>query len=230
MGDCTKLVTTGFSQQAERQIAIWDMEKFSSSEDVEPLNLLQLDNGTGALYPFFDESTGMLYIAGKGDGNVRYFEFTNEDPYLHFISQFGTTTPQKGFDFLPKRCVDTKVHEIMKGLKLESNSIQPVSFKVPRKSEAFQEDIYPDSPAAAPAMTADEWVSGAKARPPLLQSMRPGEAKLEAKKPAAAGAGVVSVKDLKNQLAEAQARIKSLEQENELLKKELSTLKGGAVA
>lgn len=228
--DCHKLITTGFSSQAERQLGIWDMRTFSSTEEpTEPVNMILLDQGTGALYPFFDPSTQMLYLAGKGDANVRFFEFTAEDPYLHYISDYRSTVPQKGFCFLPKRCVDVGCHEVMRGLKLEASAIQPVSFKVPRKSDAFQDDLYPDCPASVPAMTPDQWVSTEESRPPVLQSMRPGEA--EAGSPMARGGaggfgGIVSVKDLKKQLAEAEAKISALEAENSALKAELTQLKG----
>jgi coronin-1B/1C/6 len=222
-----KMVTTGFSSQAERQIGVWDTRMFkqSSDETVEPLNMLILDQGTGALFPFFDEGTGLLFIAGKGDGNVRYFEITAEDPHIHFISQFGTTVPQKGFDFLPKRCVDVGSHEIMRGLKLETSCVQPISFKVPRKSEAFQEDIFPDCIAGIPAMASDKWRAGKEGCAPVLRSMHPDAKDASPQKASSASSagasGVVSVKDLKKQLAEAHARIEVLEQENALLKQQL---------
>lgn len=42
---------------------------------------------------------------------------------------------------------------------------------VPRKAEAFQSDIYPDTPGPYPALTVDEWISGID-RDPILVSMR----------------------------------------------------------
>lgn len=219
------LVTTGFTSQAQRQIGVWDMRKFSETEDVEPLNMLDLDNGTGALYPFFDAGTQMLFVAGKGDANVRYFEAVEGEPFLHYVEMFSTITPQKGFCFMPKGCVDVNKHEVMLGLKLESNTIQPVSFKVPRKSKEFQDDLFPNGPAGVPSMVPDEWVSGAEPRPPVLRSMKPG-AEAVARPAGAAATGVVSVKDLKKQLAEAQAKIQALEKENEVLKAEVAQLKG----
>lgn len=44
-------------------------------------------------------------------------------------------------------------------------------FLVPRKAEAFQVDIYPDTPGPYPALTADEWISGID-RDPILVSMK----------------------------------------------------------
>lgn len=223
-GECNKLVTTGFSAMAERVMGLWDMRKFGGEGNEASLQSFTLDNGTGALYPSFDECSQMLYVAGKGDGNVRYFEATPEDPYLHFLSQYGTSVPQKGFDFLPKRCVDVRTHEIMRGLKLETSCVQPVSFKVPRKSEAFQEDLFPDCPAGVPAMSPDEWVSSTDSKSPVLRSMKPG-AEGPGASPVKAATAVVTVKDLKKQLAEAQEQIKSLEEENKSLKAELAELK-----
>lgn len=223
--DCNyKLVTTGFTKDAGREIALWDLRKFGQNEDElsESLNLLSVDPGTGALFPFFDPGTQMLFVAGKGDGSIRYFEAVPDDPYLHFISVYSATTAQKGIDFLPRRSMDTTKHEVARCMKMESTFISYISFKVPRKSMEFQEDLYPDAPAGAPSMTADEWIEGAEPRVPLLSSMRPGA---ESAVKGAAAPAVVSMKDLKKQLAEAQAKIQALEKENEVLKAELVELK-----
>ena len=42
---------------------------------------------------------------------------------------------------------------------------------VPRKTEAFQCDIYPDTPGPYPALSPDEWTSGID-RDPILVSMK----------------------------------------------------------
>ena len=44
---------------------------------------------------------------------------------------------------------------------------------VPRKSELFQEDLYPDTIGDTPALTADEWVGGRDAEP-ILISLKDG--------------------------------------------------------
>lgn len=221
----SRIMTTGFSASAERQLAIWDMRMFGP-EDTEALNLLCLDQGTGALFPFYDPGTNMVYIAGKGDGNVRYFELTNEDPWIYFISQYGSQKPQKGFTFIPKRCVDVSHHEVAKGLKLEANSVIPISFRVPRKSDTFQEDLYPDCVSGAPSVPAAEWAAGDSEVRPMTRRM---SADMAADVPAAAAAkaspGVMSVKELKASLAEALTRVETLEKENELLKAELAKYK-----
>jgi len=214
-----RLLTTGFSAQAERQIGVWDMRNLE-----EPLNLMVLDQGTGPLFPYYDAGTGMSFFPAKGDATIRYFEMEDKDPHIHFISNFAEKTPFKAFDFLPKRACDTTKHSIMKAMVLQEQGraahILQVDFKVPRKSEAYQEDLYPDAPSQEPAQTADQWTSGAACTGPKLQSMEPGKDGAPRKKSEPAVA-IVSMKDLKAELAEAKERIKALEAENAELKAKL---------
>ena len=69
---------------------------------------------------------------------------------------------------IPKRCVNVMGCEIARLLKLTSNSVEPLSFIVPRKSEMFQPDIFPDCYAGTPAMDADEFFGGKDAPPPTM--------------------------------------------------------------
>lgn len=35
-----------------------------------------------------------VYLAGKGDGNIRYYEVVDDAPYVHFLNQFLSGNPQ----------------------------------------------------------------------------------------------------------------------------------------
>lgn len=35
-----------------------------------------------------------LYLAGKGDGNIRYYEIVDDAPYIHYLNQFLSGHPQ----------------------------------------------------------------------------------------------------------------------------------------
>ena len=69
---------------------------------------------------------------------------------------------------IPKRCVNVMGCEIARLLKLTSNSVEPLSFIVPRKSEMFQPDIFPDCYAGVPALSADEFFAGEEKEPPTM--------------------------------------------------------------
>ena len=170
IGDTGTLFTTGFSKFSDRQIAVWSEKDLSS-----PVKIENIDSSSGILNPVYDHDTNMVYVYGKGDGNIRYYEVMTESPWATFLSQVISGEPQKGFGVMPKRGVDSGSCELFRFYKLHATKdvVEPISMIVPRKSNTFQEDIFPDTAAAIPAMTAEEWLSGQNSWPRLM-SMRPG--------------------------------------------------------
>ncbi|KAJ3585041.1 hypothetical protein NHX12_013764 [Muraenolepis orangiensis] len=156
----------------QRQITLWDPHDLS-----EPLYEEELDGTGGVLFPFFDPDTNMLYLAGKGDANIRYYEVSSEKPFVIFLNQFRSQLPQKGLGVMPKRGLDVKSCELFRFYRLISSKhlVEPVSMLVERarKSGAFQEDLYPLTAGNSASMTAQQWLSGLN-RGPLLMSLRPG--------------------------------------------------------
>ncbi|AJV59038.1 CLL_collapsed_G0039150.mRNA.1.CDS.1 [Saccharomyces cerevisiae] len=168
LGNSDRLATTGFSKLSDRQIGIWDAFNI---EKGDLGGFYTVDQSSGILMPFYDEGNKILYLVGKGDGNIRYYEFQNDE--LFELSEFQSTEAQRGFAVAPKRMVNVKENEVLKGFKtVVDQRIEPVSFFVPRRSEEFQEDIYPDAPSNKPALTAEEWFSGKSVEGPILVSMR----------------------------------------------------------
>ncbi len=145
--------------------AVWSQHDLS-----KPLTIETIDSSSGVLFTFYDHDTRMVYVAGKGDGNIRYYEITDEPPYCHYIDQFLTGFPQRGLGFMPKRGLDVHKCEVYRFYKLHATRpiCEPLSFIVPRKSEQFQSDIFPDTNAPTPALTAEEWFSGSNKSPVLI--------------------------------------------------------------
>uniref|UniRef100_A0A8I3N3A1 Coronin n=1 Tax=Canis lupus familiaris TaxID=9615 RepID=A0A8I3N3A1_CANLF len=102
-----KVFTTGFSRMSERQLALWDPENLE-----EPMALQELDSSNGALLPFYDPDTSVVYVCGKGDSSIRYFEITDEPPYIHFLNTFTSKEPQRGMGSMPKRGLEVSKCEI----------------------------------------------------------------------------------------------------------------------
>jgi len=164
LGDSEKLFSVGFSRYSDRQYAVWDAKDLS-----RPLVSENIDCSSGVLFPFYDHDTRMVYIVGKGDGNVRYYEMTDEKPYCHYVSQFISGAPQRGVGWMPKRGCDYNKCEIARFYKLHAIKMlcEPISMIVPRKSEVFQSDIYTPTAAPVAAMTADQFIAG-ETRNPIL--------------------------------------------------------------
>lgn len=98
-----------------------------------------------------------------------------QPPYIHYINTFLSSEPHRGLGVMPKRGCDVGACEIFRLYKLHGNGkIEPIRFYVPRKSDQFQEDLYPDSAADTPAISADEWWLEKKDANPVLVSLKGG--------------------------------------------------------
>nr|XP_023678013.1 coronin-2B-like [Paramormyrops kingsleyae] len=116
-----------------------------------------------------------VLASSQGDGNIRYYEISTEKPYLHYLMEFRSPAPQKGLGVMPKHGLDVGACEVFRFYKLVTlkGLIEPISMIVPRRSETYQEDIYPMTAGTEPALTADEWLSGID-RDPVLMSLKEG--------------------------------------------------------
>jgi len=217
LGKKEKLITLGFSKTSDRQYAIWDPRNMSTK-----LASQNVDTASGILMPFYDEDTNILFLAGKGDGNVRYYEVVDDKPFIHFLSEYKSSTPQLGMGHLPKLAVDVSSCEIDILLKVCNGYVEPISFKVPRKSDIFQDDIYPDTKSDKPALDAAAWFGGANGEP-ILQSLEggyvappPKELKVETK--AEVDTGPKTEAELRTEYEKLKKRVAYLEAE--MLKKD----------
>lgn len=60
------------------------------------------------------------------------YEINENDPFIHFLTEFRSTVPGVGYAMLPKTCCDVKEVEIARFFKLCTDHIEPLSFRVPR--------------------------------------------------------------------------------------------------
>lgn len=195
---------TGFTKQAKRCLKIWDLKKMD-----KPIYNEIVDQQSSVLMPYYDADTHMLFLHGKGEGSVQFNELVNDKRIFYNLGMYRDTTPQKGGCFVPKRAMRVFDCEVARYMKVTRDAVIPVSFRVPRKAgaEIFQEDIYPDTVAGLPSMTADEYLGGAN-KGPILKSMDPEKS----------GSGAEAVKFVKKQT------YAELSKENEDLKARIAEL------
>ncbi|KAK8743987.1 hypothetical protein OTU49_000948 [Cherax quadricarinatus] len=161
--------TTGFSKRSERQYSL----RAPGHLD-DPITMVELDSSNGVMFPMYDADTNLVYLCGKGDSVIRYFEITPEVPFVHYINTFQLPDPQRGIGMMPKRGVDVTTCEITRFYRLNNSGFcQIITMTVPRKSELFQEDLYPDTPSDIPAVSAEEWWEG-QSKEPILMSLKDG--------------------------------------------------------
>lgn len=112
----------------------------------EPVALQEMDTSNGVLLPFYDSDSSIVYLCGKvlgagpgvqgsrpgrgprpaslsrvvlqGDSSIRYFEITDEPPFVHYLNTFSSKEPQRGMGFMPKRGLDVSKCEIARSAAL----------------------------------------------------------------------------------------------------------------
>ncbi|GAA5823093.1 hypothetical protein JCM3770_007094 [Rhodotorula araucariae] len=162
LGELDRIVTTGFSRTSDRQAFLWDSRELTKG----PIKQLNIDQSSGGLVPLFIPGNNVLLLAGKGDGNIRMYEYESDE--LYYLSDYTSPHPQRGMCLAPARSVNVAETEIARVYKAFGTTIEPISFRVPRKSESFQADLFPPAPSAQPALSAADWFGGKTAAPNLL--------------------------------------------------------------
>jgi coronin-1B/1C/6 len=164
MGKHEMIFSVGFGKGAQREYAVWDPKKL----DEPLLPYVSVDNSAGVLAPFYDEDSDLIFLAGKGDGNVRFFEvIPEEEPkkMIVYCSQYSSNDSGAAYGAAPKRACDVNANEIMRIYKITGTQAQPLQFTVPRKSELFQDDIFPPCRSDEPALSGADWLGGENSKP-----------------------------------------------------------------
>jgi coronin-1B/1C/6 len=217
------MFSCGASKQSSREIKVWDRKDLS-----KPLHTESIDTAAGAMIPLWDSDTNVLYLCGKGDGVIRLYEFEGKEPFIYKLNDgFRSNMPGKGYCLVPKRGLNIMKHETARILKVTNEAgVQPLTFTVPRKSDAFQDDIFPETASTVPAHSScQEWLEG-DSKDPCTMSLAPGRNGVNGNGAHTNGAGGASngtsangapkkafktVAGLSKELSEAKKRIEYLE-------------------
>lgn len=227
------LFTCGFSKSNERQIKLFDTRKFTESIQTE-----KVDSQNGIMLPFWDPDTGLIYVPGRGEGNIKYYDYSNGT--IKFASEYRSNTQQKGLAFFPKRSMNYNKCEIARFAKLTNNSIEYVSMYFPKRNEGYDPNVYPDCFAGEPALGVEEWIKGENKDPVRknittlenkwnISTEMTFEKKSESPKSEEKKSNVeeelhVEISSLKTQLAESNARANELDTEREVLMEKIKGL------
>ena len=142
----------------------------------KPILSESVDTAAGAMIPLWDADTNVLYLCGKGDGIVRLYEYEDKSPFIFKLNDgFRSNIPGKGYCSVPKRGLEIMKHETARILKVTNSAgVHPLVFEVPRKSDAFQDDIFPPTASGTPAHSFGEWMGGSS-KAPVTMSLDPAD-------------------------------------------------------
>lgn len=158
MGKSDYFLATGFSKNNERQIKLFDLRNIT-----DPIQTLGIDHQAFSVQPYYDADSMLLFLPGKGEATVKYYEFMNGN--FKKASDFSSSEPSKSSSFVQKRFVNYNKCEIARMVKLTKNSVSYVHFFYPKKVEGFDANLYPDCLAGEPSNTLDKWINGENVDP-----------------------------------------------------------------
>ncbi|XP_058794013.1 coronin-7 isoform X4 [Phymastichus coffea] len=195
------LVVMGFDKVSERQIMVFKAGNLNA-----PLNTIGLDVSPAILMPFYDEDSSTLFLTGRGDTTIYAFEVTEEAPYICPLSHHRCASLHQGLSFLSKNKCDVAIVEFASALRLTNNTIEPLSFTVPRiKSELFQDDLFPPTKITwKSTMTSNEWLGGGNKQAPRISLKPPGMDNLTESQGQAVVTAPVSVKQNSGNISTSQ--------------------------
>ncbi|RXG69282.1 Coronin-7 [Armadillidium vulgare] len=168
LGDTDRILSTGFDAHRTRELRIRDIRNFN-----KPLKVQTFDSSTGTLIPLYDPDTNMLFLAGKADVTIMYWEIADKDPFMTeglkhngkedvFVLCVRRSLQTKGACLVPKRGLNVMSGEVNRLLQLTSNAIVPLTYQVPRKTyREFHADLFPDTSGYNPSVTIQQWLNGA---------------------------------------------------------------------
>lgn len=99
----------------------------------------------GILVPYYDESLNLLWVTGKGDGNIKYYEYLN-GKLNYYNNEYRSTYGGKGYGYVPKRYLNVEVNEVARFLKISEKMVEQIKFHVPRKEAGYLDYLYPKVP------------------------------------------------------------------------------------
>lgn len=238
--DSDMLITVGFSKGGNREIKQWDIRK-AENNSCTPIATLDIDKNSPLMTPFFDKESKLLYVIGRGESITNIFDFNG--PKIRKCFPFDSKEPATAVGFIDRKIVNHDRCELDRIVKFHKNILYNLSFKLARKAEGNDDQLYPPMESGEPAMTFDEWKSGQTKDPikkkitEISTEFKTGGTAFVQKnnainenKGSSSGAGKdeekikeleAKVKELEEKLAKSEANIQKLNEENEQLKKDI---------
>lgn len=167
------LVVTGFSKQSERTITVY------RTKDLKTMSSETLNVSPAVLVPFYDEDSSTLFLNGKGENSLFAYEVALDPPHMFPLSPFKSSNSSQGFGFLlNKNALNVREIEFARAYRLTNNTIEPVSFTVPRvKSTYFQDDLFPPTRILwEPIISGEKWLKGENGEQSWI-SLKPADMK-----------------------------------------------------
>lgn len=122
----------GFSCMSEWQLVFWNLKNMQ-----ELIVFYEMDISNGVLLFFYDFDISIIYLCGKGDSSICYFEIMDEFLYVYYFNIFSSKEFQRGMGYMFKRGFDVNKCEIVRFFKFYERKCEFIIMIVFRKFDFF---------------------------------------------------------------------------------------------
>ena len=226
--DENHFITCGFNKNSMREIKLFDMRKAAEGALEEAVGKIDVDRQSGIMSPFYDDGLKLLYVPGRGEGNIHYYDLS--DLQIKECSEYKSSQPQKAITMFPKKTMDYNKCEVARFAKVVGKEIMYLGFFVPRRNPGYDSSLYPPVYTGEPAITTDEWMGGAN-KDPIVKEINTIEnkwvsepMKFEKKVEEVKKTSEEEIKELKLKVEQLEQKVQALEGEKEQLQNQVTAL------
>ena len=229
-----EIISTGFNKSNTREMKLWDIRKVKDDLSIEsPVQNLTIDHQSGIPTPYFDYDIKILYVFGRGEGNMHFYDLN--DGTVKPCNDYLSSDPTDSVVMFDKKSMDYNKCELDRFAKYSRKNIFYLSFNYPKKNPEFDESLYPPTFSGEPSLTLNEWIGGNN-KDPMKKDIRQienkwvsqsqsFEKKVEPNPEEVAKSNKEKRSELENEIVKLTKRINELENENKQLKKEIEKAK-----
>lgn len=146
------------TENGKRQINLYDMRKPDSS-----VSNIVLDNFSSVMRPFYDYDINCIFVPST-DRDIHFVTIKGGKlAFLH--GRYDFKEDNTYYTFEDKRYVDLNMNEMTRMYRYNKKTLRMTSIKIPRKTNVFDPELYPDTFSGESALTVDEWMSGVDKEP-----------------------------------------------------------------
>ena len=121
----------------------------------------------------YDSANEIMFILNRANPTINFFYLQNSttNPKMMALESFKSKDSNLDLYYMPTRHVDYMNNEIVRALRMgtTTKTAEFISFRVPRKSTEFQEDIFPPCLSGEESQTHEAWAGG-ETKAPITRS------------------------------------------------------------
>ena len=223
-------ISCGFNKNSQREVKLYDIRKQTDGMIDASIASIVVDRQSGVMTPFYDSGLKLLYVPGRGEGNIHYYDLN--DLTLKECSEYKSSQPQKQITMFEKKLMDYNKCEIARFAKVVANTVEYLSFYVPRRNPGYEKEFYPNIAAGEAAISYDDWMAGQNAEP-IVKEITEIENKwvssvpivFEKKEEEVKKSTEEIIKEMEAKMLGLEQKVNNLTAANEKLHKEITTMK-----